>query len=441
MCRTKFYSTFFLLIFSSLAVFAQDVWNLQECIEHAHKNNLAVNRGFLETESAAVRSRAAKNNYLPEVFGTGRNLYNWGLFVDPATNILVDRSVETYMGAVQGELVLFNGGYNYNFIKQTTEEYNASFADLKARRNEITLLTMTAYYQLLLAKEQLSIAQRLREQSERQYVQIKGLVEGGVLHRRELINAEADLAFREVEIVNAENTKRRSNLMLRQTMGIMENVEMAIVDENELEISLIPDEEDFAELCENARAFLPQITAAKHRAAAAQYELKIMQSIRYPRLSLNGGVITRSTSLLEVEQSDQFRRNVSKFVAFNLFIPIFSRFNNLNDISLSRINAQIRENELQEINLEIEKEIQQAYLDVNAAHKRYHAVNKQLEALRQQNDFAERSYLAGVINFTEFNNISIQYSNAQIQVVQARYDFYLRKQILEFYKGNSICER
>jgi outer membrane protein len=152
-------------------------------------------------------------------------------------------------------------------------------------------------------------------------------------------------------------------------------------------------------------------------------------------------MVTKSSSLIQLEQSEQFRRNLSEYIIFNLRVPIFSRFENINRISSAQLDVAIQENEVKRVSQKVEKKVQEAWLDMHTAHQKYWAVYKQFKAMESQNQYATQAYAAGVINFTEYNYINNLFNNTQLMLAQAKYDYLYQKQLVEFYKGQGYCQK
>jgi outer membrane protein len=397
-------------------------------------NNLNIKNYTLQKEKSDILVNSAKNQYLPVINANGRNQYNWGLFIDPATNILTNRNSQIYAASLTGDLTLFDGGRTYYIVKQQKELKNAADFDLNRARYDITLNTIVYYYQVLYAKEQLEIARILYKQTESQLNKIRGAVDAGVMHRRELLNMESELARRDVDIVNSSNMLDKNKLLLRQEMGILDNQEITVEERDTL---IVPDSlagVPYEELVKDVSEKLPHIKAYNSRVKASEHALRSSSAARFPSIGLTSGVVTRSSSLLQVEQHTQFRQNLSEYVGFNINVPLFSRFEVRNKIALSRIDIRVMENQMNASKLEAEKLIQSAYLDMKSAHKKYAALEKQEEALKQDLIFAERSFQTGTVTFVDYAVVSNNYNDVQHQLIQAKYDFFLKKRLLNFYE-------
>ncbi|MCR6641150.1 MAG: TolC family protein [Sporocytophaga sp.] len=424
----------FVFVFPSVAQNESQTWTLDQCIEYALKHNFTIQQTMLQSEKAAINLKSAKNNYLPEIVGKGRNVYNWGLFVDPATNLLTTQSSEIYTGSVEGELTLFNGGYNYYTLKQNRDLLNATLTDNKKVSNDITLAIISAYYQVLFAQEQIKITTTQRDQSRIQYDLIKGMVEKGVLSKINLQEVESELAQREAAITLANSNTQRSQLALKQLMAYT-NGNLYLINEDK---NSIPDSlqiESYEEIKEKACTFLPEIKSAQYRLNALQYRSQATNSLRLFTFSVSGGVITRSSNLVQLEQKKQFKQNLTEYVSFNLAVPIFSKFLKVNALALSKIDVDIQKKELDKVNLEVEQRIQGSYLDLVTAHNNFKALDKKAKAFQAQYNYASRAYSSGIINYTEYNYAANMLVTSQLEQLIAEYDFYLKRKTLEFYEG------
>ena len=76
--------------------------------------------------------------------------------------------------------------------------------------------------------------------------------------------------------------------------------------------------------------------------------------------------------------------------------------------------------------------------DALSAHERYestrHSVVANSEALR----YAKEKYQAGKSTVYEYNEAKMKLANSRSEQAQARYEFALRKKILDFYADQSI---
>jgi outer membrane protein len=65
----KFALVITILVFSGLSLSAQKAWTLEECIDHAFKNNIQIKQFMLGVENAEINLAQSKMNMLPNLNG------------------------------------------------------------------------------------------------------------------------------------------------------------------------------------------------------------------------------------------------------------------------------------------------------------------------------------------------------------------------------------
>ena len=108
----------FLLIICTNSLLAQQQWTLQQCIEHAMKNNLQVRIAVLNNELNEANLKQSKANALPNLNFGANNAYNFGQTIDRFTNQFANTRVQSINVGLQTQWNLFNGLQNYHTIKQ-----------------------------------------------------------------------------------------------------------------------------------------------------------------------------------------------------------------------------------------------------------------------------------------------------------------------------------
>ena len=79
-----------------------------------------------------------------------------------------------------------------------------------------------------------------------------------------------------------------------------------------------------------------------------------------------------------------------------------------------------------------------AFTNLKAAKSRYEAALSNLEAQQLNFDFSQKRFEAGVMGSYELVTAKNQWSAAQIQVLNAKYEYVFRALIIDFYKGKQL---
>jgi outer membrane protein len=462
---------FFSLLLSSKVMYAQEKWTLQQCIEHALKNNIQVKQSDLATRQAAINLNQGKANLLPNLNGQFQNVYNVGRTIDRFTNQFANATVQSMNLFVGSQLTLFNGLQNYNTIKQGELNLGAAKSDADQTRNDISLNVANAYLQVLLAKEIVYNSEKQLVLTNQQVARTKNLVEAGALARGNLLQAEAQAATEELNVVNAKNNLDLARLNLIQLLELTDakSFDIASPDVPEPASSMLAN--DPSTIYANAVSAQPFIKGAEWRVKSAEKGLKISRGAGMPSVQLSGSIGTGYSGLSQrvigtsapiavpigvtengipvytsVSQpiteltplGQQFNDNVNKSYGISLSIPIFNNLLVHHQNELAKIRLEQAQLLLQQSKRQLQKSVEQAYTDAIAALKRFDATKKNVSALEENFKYAQQRYDAGVMNAFEYNDSKTRLNRAESELLQAKYEFTFRLKVIDFYLGRPI---
>lgn len=466
----------------SVVVSGQEKWDLQKCIDYALENNLSIQQSRLNIERAEVGLTQSKYSLLPNLNAQATHGYNFGQRIDPFTNQFATERVQSNSFFMSSSLDLFNGFSKVNAVKRSQADVSAGEYDLKTIQNDISLQLCLAYLQILRNEENAAIAREQLTLSQSQVTRTQTLVEAGQLSRGFLYDIQAQFAQEEFNLVNAENGIELAKLNLTQIMQLTPeeaaNFEIVTPDLSDEGQELL--DQSAMDIYIRAKQLMPQIQAAEHRKDFAKYDLKVAGGNLYPNLSLSGSVgsgysganrviVGQGTNIGQVpigeayvqgvaipvvslqqqtiytdgdyktkDFADQLSDNFNQNIQLNLVIPIFnglSARSNLNRAKINQLDADIR---YAQISNQLRFDVEQAYADAKAAMNSFMAAQKAVFALKESFDNAQVRFDQGVINSVEFNDLKTQYTNAQSNMTNAKFDFVFRTKILDFYLGKPI---
>ena len=85
--------------------------------------------------------------------------------------------------------------------------------------------------------------------------------------------------------------------------------------------------------------------------------------------------------------------------------------------------------------LQLHQEIDQAYLNMLNSYERYKLLLQQVSAYQESFKAAEVRFNAGVGTSIDYLLAKNRFDNANTNLLNAKYDFVLRKRILDYYNG------
>lgn len=463
---------------------AQNSLSLKQAIETALSNNISMKQGMAAIESAQISLQQAKMNRLPSLNAGAGQSVNWGRSVNPYDNRVVENQQVTSNNlSLSASVSVFNGFQNRYSIQQRELNLKAGNEDLGTTRNNIVLGVVEAYATVLSNRALLESARFQLESTRAQLELTQKLVLAGRMAEAAVFDLRAQLATEETNQVLAENNLELARLSLAQWMQVSPD-SFGEVSEPVLNTESAP-EKSAAEIYQLAEAAQPQIKAAKTRVLSAEKGIDLARSAYYPSLNLQGGLFTNYSSLAQkfvpgqilstpryesfgefnivdpasgtsipvrIEQKitqgpgslqdlsfgQQFDNNLRKGVTLNLNIPIF----NGNQARLGQENARIARKNA-ELQLDQEKNrlrqtIESAVANEKAARKRLEAVEKQIKALEESWRLSEQRFNLGVLNSVDFLQAKNNLARAMNDRARFRYDFFIRRALLDFYMGKEL---
>ncbi|MGB3145760.1 MAG: TolC family protein, partial [Maribacter sp.] len=196
---------------------------------------------------------------------------------------------------------------------------------------------------------------------------------------------------------------------------------------------------------DKALTFRNDIKFALSGVELAQKDLEISKGARYPTLGAFFNYNTRYSDRNNnpftgepVPFKDQLYINDGISYGARLNIPIFNGWSVRNDIKRSKISVDIAQLEYQRTKLQLETNVNQAYVDVTSFYKAYEAAQKTLEARSLAYQYSKERFDVGLMNSFDFSQAQARVDNAEATLIRTKYDYILRLKILEFYFGIPI---
>lgn len=454
-----------------VSVHSQNQLTLQQAIEIAIENNLQLRQARLNVEMAGTDVVMAKGNYLPSLNGFAGQSWSYGRTIDPLTNQFATNTVRSNNFSLNSSVDVFGGFQNYNTLKKSQLDLEAGRADLEKLRNDIVLAVISGYMQVLFTRsinevrdEQLAIT-RLQE------TRIRKLVEAGALASGALFDIEAQVASEEFQQITAENNYRFALLNLRQLLEIPESQPFEIIEPANMGEPKPLDYQP-SQIYTKAVENMPEIRSAQLRVQSAGKGLSIARGAQSPRLSFNAGIGSGfselrkepvgapqlngfdtlgfttgaeyvlipnySYDLQTIPFSSQIEDNLNRSISLNLTVPIINGLAVRTNITRAKISYQNATLNLEIQKRELEKTVEQSYIDALGAYNRYLAAKAANEASIKAFEFMEQRFNLGAANTLEYREAKNRVTQSRAELLQARYEFHFKKGILDFYNSNSI---
>lgn len=445
-------------------------YTLQQCVDSAIKNNLDVKKSEFQMEQDKIYWKQQKENMLPNISGDADNsIYN-GRSLDPTSYSYTNQQQTTANYTLSGNLLLFNGLSLQHSIKQTFLAYQAGKMDYQQAKDLTTLNVFTAYLTVLSDEDQLDQAQSQVTVSEQQAERINVLNSQGAAKPTDVTDIKGQLAGDKVSVINSKTTLTIDKLNLLQLMNVRNENDFEL---ERLKADQVPGQYNITtdSIYNKAIRDLPIVKAAMFRRQSAEKEIKAAKGGLFPTLTLSGGLNTNyssagtrsvfvdSTSVptggyinsptgkqpvyatvanyasQNIGYLDQLKNNYNTSITIGLHIPIFNYFQQRNKIALAKIdlfNARAVEETTQ---IQLRLNIRQAYVNMTSAYEKYQVLRDQVDAYAEGFRVAEINYNAGVLTSVDYVTYKNKMDQANINLINARYNYFIRTKILDYYQG------
>jgi outer membrane protein len=425
---------------------AQEAWTLEECIEYAIENNIAIQRVELNTEEGENNLSSSKYQLLPNLNAQVNHNLNSGRALNQETYEWENRDFQEGNLGVVSNLLLFDGLQQYNTIKQRRYELFKNLAEYEKVKNNISLQIAGYYLQVLLNQELLEVNKNQLEVTKLQIEKTGKLVEVGNVARGELLKIKAQAASEKLNITTAKNELELAYIDLKQLLDLdtVENFTIYKPDDMDpsFNVALSPVDSIYGIAVEQ----MPVIKEAAYYLKSREKALDVARGRLSPELSLQGLIYSRYnevalnpvTGSVNYPYSEQLKDNQYKQLSLRVNIPIFNRMQNHYFIQNSKINVYDAKLNLEENKNYLFKDIQQAHADATAAIDKYYAAREAVESNQEAFNYTRRKYEVGMVSAVDYNIAKNDLIKAQSDLLQAKYEFIFKTKILEFYMGNPI---
>lgn len=276
--------------------------------------------------------------------------------------------------------------------------------------------------------------------TEKQLARLQTLNQQGAISPPMIAELNGQLKSEELVLVNARQALETAKLALAQLMNVsyspairLEPLEMeALITDGEIPAA--------GEVYTEALSQLALVKAAQYSRRSAEAGVRAARGNFYPSLFLNGSANSNYSSAAtingeQIYYNDQLRNNIFYSVSLSLRIPIFNSF--ANHFTLRRTKIDLEEVSLAEekTQVQLRQDIKAAQLSQFNARERFQLLQEQQEAFAEAFRAAEVRFNSGVGTPVDYLIAKNNLDRSRTNLLMAKYDYALRREILEFYRG------
>ena len=427
----------------------QRQWTLDECMDYAIAHNNEMAHRLNEQKRREVKAQAVKDARLPR-FGGDIGGYA-GTFHHSDDHNKFDATESLFSMGLMGAVPLYTGGRLSSQIK--TERYSlmAAAEDVRTAEKNIKLQVAAAYLQALYNKGEATIAQERLEVSQLLLKRARSLFDKGKRPESDTVEAAAIVSRDEALLSAAEGDIALAMLDLRLLLNLPDSVHFDIGEPTDTTSYLLPLPSYLSPLTSHSA-----VQSVGYSILQAEQGLKAARSGYFPTLSLVGefgtfwanldteashsgqtaliapwGQLGNLNYYLSSEASWRRKNFLQGIVGLKLTIPIFDAFETKARIRTAKVNLEDARLAYDDARQRVQKDISQAWQGAVTAHKRYEAEVKAEESSALAYRYALKRYDAGMATLYDLSQVHQQWFTASENALRMKYEYLIRKRILE----------
>lgn len=407
---------------------AQDTLRLtlDSCLRYAQEHNIQVARARLGSETAQASLDGARLRFLPSVSASASHGYSWA-----------DQTTRSSQVGVSGSLTLFSGLSNLRNLQQSRLAADQSELQVQQTANSIYAQIISAYLTILMNKERLAYQQEVLATSRQQESEGELKFRVGRLLESDYMLLQANRLSAESEIANTRLTIEDNRLTLLKLMGLDCHATVDVVASadtlkaDDLRVSM-PLE---ADVYSRARQAMPDWQISELNVAMARYNVQSAASAFLPTVSLNAGTAYSDGTIVSDNPVTSLGGGLNTSLTLGVSLPLLNRGASLTQLKQSKL--ALREAELQHNQdlIDLEEEVEEAYLSLCQALNRFAASEGLAEAYHASYEVYVVKYGEGAVTTVEMLQQQERYLSALNDYLQNKYSFILARKQLDIYMG------
>jgi outer membrane protein TolC len=332
--------------------------------------------------------------------------------------------------------MLFDGFSAVNNMKISKTALAIGRTQEKQVEADICLAVMEAYYNAVYYKRLSDIYKVQVEAAESMLAKAKKQEEIGQKSEADVVQAEADLADRKYEAINALNMYNDQLMNLADLMFWPVDQKLVIDDKMPGQAGYY----DTEGIVDYALANDPAVKIAGWNLDNAKRELSTAIGQLFPSLSLNAGWSTSyfnypGKDILLDPYATQLRNHQGEYIQFSLSIPIYNRLEGQGNVARKRNAVKRMTAQYDQKRRDVESEVRRAIQDRDGAESAYMQAQRKAEVQAEAYTLNLKKLEQGLISPLEFQTANNNYLKAQADEMNSLFKYLIKQAVVRYYNG------
>jgi len=326
---------------------------------------------------------------------------------DQTVTSIRDPSENTTMRVSLSQLI-FDFGKTFASTDAARRLAEQAQEDVELQRQLVTQTVKESFTNINFAQRLIRVQEQAVERANLNLRSARGFFEVGTRPKSDVARAEVDVANARVDLIRAQNAERLARVALNTAMGIPADTPTVVQDNLVYQPLMI----DRAQLIGRALAQRPEYKQVRLRVSEAEARARRAFRDFFPDITGTG-----------FYGSTRFDMNEIWEVAVQLSWTLFDGGNRIARFRESKVNVEAAQSRVKASELDISREVEQAYITVSESSERIQAAQVAVASAQENFRLAQGRFDAGVGTILELTDAQLALTQAQNTEAQALADY------------------
>jgi outer membrane protein len=428
----------------TVTIQAQEDLTLDKAIQIALHKNPTLLKSINTLDRFESNVQAATGNFLPTLSvgarwdwtrsdreGIGTTVINGNIVPVGAAST----QTRTYNTSVRSSWTLFDGLSNFATHSQSTTDLESAEFSLDRLKQDIVFTTSSLFYEVINTQKLLSVTEDNLKWNEKNLETIRERNKLGAATLADVYQQEVATGNAELEIIRTQNQLEVAKNDLLFYLGLDVLKEYTFSDEitdEEAEVLKTDLAEDYVKISEYVdEAFKNRLDyrSAQLDLESAKDGVTIAQSGHWPSLSADAIYFWQGNNLADIDNTKTLN------LGLGLNFPIFLGWSVTNQVQFAHVDVKNKEIELTDLERDIKRQLQQTFLDLQAAFKFLKVSENNIEFADQNLKIEQEKYSLGSGKLLDVLIANSNYTTALTDLINAQFAYLVLSERLKYYVG------
>jgi len=380
------------------------------------QNSIAIAQ--TQADAAQGRLTQARSSFFPQVTPT----YQFQTNLSPGGSILINgqriggsSSSETQSSVIAARQLIFDTGKREANVGAARRGAFGAEYGVGNQRQDVVLSITTAYFNLLRDRELVRVQQESVKRAEETSRAIEAEFQAGTAAKSDTLQSQADLANARVALLSAENDYRIQEATLKNAMGVVTSMPLILDDSPIPAPETTPDPIPLDRYVKTAYVNRLDVKEQQERVYSQGYNVRVAK--------INSGLTVQAdvTEGYAIEPTSGEERTFIVSASY----PLFDAGNSRAVVRENKAQWEAEKRNLDQLEQNVRLNVDQSYSAKEQSKQRQIGAKLAVAAADENYKAALAKNKEGLINILELINAEVLLINAQVQQVQAIYDYHV----------------